>query len=55
MTTVLLGATKPEQLRQNLDALPVVDKITEEHMEQIEKILGNKPESWVGIGARTYA
>mmetsp|Transcript_9344 Transcript_9344/g.26513 ORF Transcript_9344/g.26513 Transcript_9344/m.26513 type:complete len:361 (-) Transcript_9344:108-1190(-) len=46
VSTVLLGATKPHQLEENLGALKVVEKITDEHMAQINKILGNKPEDW---------
>ncbi|KAK4057185.1 hypothetical protein OIO90_001680 [Microbotryomycetes sp. JL221] len=43
VSTVLLGATKPEQLEENLKALEVVPKLTDDVMEQIEKILDNKP------------
>ena len=43
VTTAILGATKKEQLTENLkalDVLPVLDSTT---MEEIDKILGNKP------------
>lgn len=43
VTTAILGATKAEQLTENLKALDVVKLITEEVNEQIEAILDNKP------------
>ncbi|KAK0523589.1 hypothetical protein OC834_004310 [Tilletia horrida] len=43
VSTVILGATKPEQLHENLKALDFVDKITPEIEEKIEAILNNKP------------
>jgi hypothetical protein len=42
-STVILGATKPEQLIENLGAIVVLPKLTPEVMEQIEKVLDNKP------------
>ena len=42
-STVILGATKPEQLIENLGAIKVLSKLTPEVMERIEKVLGNKP------------
>ncbi|EPT04480.1 hypothetical protein FOMPIDRAFT_1021762 [Fomitopsis schrenkii] len=41
--TIILGATKPEQVLDNLGALKVIPKLTPEVLEKIEKILGNKP------------
>ncbi|KAI9600793.1 hypothetical protein H4Q26_000586 [Puccinia striiformis f. sp. tritici PST-130] len=43
VSTVILGATKPEQLRENFGALKVIDKLTPEIMEEIESIVANKP------------
>ncbi|GAA6012069.1 hypothetical protein JCM11491_001739 [Sporobolomyces phaffii] len=43
VSTVILGATKPEQLVQNFEALDVLPKLTDDVMEEIEKILDNKP------------
>lgn len=43
VTTAILGATKKEQLEDNLKALDVVTKLTPDIMEKIEKILQNKP------------
>jgi len=43
-STVVLGATRPEQVIQNLKAIDVVPKLTPEIMEKIEKVLGNMPQ-----------
>jgi aryl-alcohol dehydrogenase-like predicted oxidoreductase len=40
---VILGASRIEQLQDNLKALDVVPLLTEEVMEKIEGILQNKP------------
>ncbi|KAG8748420.1 hypothetical protein FRC10_005967 [Ceratobasidium sp. 414] len=42
-STVILGASTPEQLIENLKALEVVKKITPEVREKINKILDNTP------------
>ncbi|KAJ6590847.1 NADP-dependent oxidoreductase domain-containing protein [Mycena sp. CBHHK59/15] len=42
-STVILGVSSTTQLLENLKALEVLPKMTEEVMEQIEKILANKP------------
>ncbi len=44
VSTVITGASRPEQLEENLLALEVVDQLTEQIMERIETILDNKPE-----------
>lgn len=44
VSTVLLGATKPQQILDNLKALPIIEKLTLEIMEEIEGILDNKPQ-----------
>ena len=43
VSTAILGATKKEQLYDNLKALEVIKKLTPDVMEKIEKILQNKP------------
>lgn len=43
VTTAILGATKKQQLEENLKALEVLPKITEEVTQKIEGILQNKP------------
>ncbi|RSH91824.1 hypothetical protein EHS25_009194 [Saitozyma podzolica] len=43
VSTCILGATKPEQIVENLKALEVYPKLTPEVVARIEKILDNKP------------
>jgi voltage-dependent potassium channel beta subunit len=43
VSTVILGASKSEQLTENLKALEALEKLDEGLMEKIEGILGNKP------------
>ena len=43
VTTAILGATQKQQLEENLKALEVLPKITEEVTQKIEGILQNKP------------
>lgn len=43
VTTAILGATKEEQLKENLKALDVLPKLTPEVLEQIDNIMGTKP------------
>ncbi|KAF9263175.1 voltage-gated potassium channel beta-2 subunit [Marasmius fiardii PR-910] len=49
-STVILGATKPEQLLENLKAIQVIPKLTPDIMKKIEKILDNKPEGHPTFG-----
>ncbi|KAI5991740.1 NADP-dependent oxidoreductase domain-containing protein [Pisolithus orientalis] len=42
-STVILGASKPEQVVENLKALEVIPKLTPEILDKIEDILKNKP------------
>lgn len=44
VTTAILGATKKEQLMQNLEAVKVKDILTPEVLEKIEDIMQTKPE-----------
>ena len=39
VSTVILGASRPEQLQENLKALDVVEQLTDEVMDRIEEIL----------------
>lgn len=43
VTTAILGATKKEQLLENLKALEVVEKLTSEVMNRMDEITGTKP------------
>lgn len=43
VSTVILGATKTHQIEDNVKALQLVPKLTDDVMEEIEKILDNKP------------
>ncbi|KAK3309433.1 NADP-dependent oxidoreductase domain-containing protein [Chaetomium strumarium] len=44
VSTVILGATKVEQIKDNIKALELYDKLTPEIMEEIEGVLENKPQ-----------
>lgn len=52
VTTCLLGASKASQLEDNIGALDVVEKLTPEILEEIEGILGNRPD--LGMNPRTF-
>lgn len=43
VSTVILGASKTTQLKENLKSIDVVDKLDDQVMEKIEKILKNAP------------
>lgn len=43
VSTVITGASKPSQVEENMAALDVVEKLTPDILERIEKILDNKP------------
>lgn len=44
VSTVITGASRVEQVHDNLQALEVVDMLTDDVMADIEEVLGNKPE-----------
>jgi voltage-dependent potassium channel beta subunit len=44
VTTAILGATKKEQLLENLGALEAKEKLTEEIIQQIDEIVQTKPQ-----------
>lgn len=46
---IRLPGTQPEQIKENVKALDIYPKLTPEVMEEIEKILDNKPDSPVSI------
>lgn len=43
VTTAILGATKPEQLQENLKALDVLPLLTQDIMDKIDTVMGTKP------------
>ena len=43
VSTVILGASKVSQLEENLKALDVVEKLTDEIMQQVDAVMQNKP------------
>jgi aryl-alcohol dehydrogenase-like predicted oxidoreductase len=51
VSTTITGASRVEQVEENMGALDVVDKLTPEIMARIEQILDNKPkqpQDWRG-------
>ena len=40
---MITGASRPEQVHENMKALDVAPKLTDEVMDRIEEILENKP------------
>lgn len=53
-STIILGASKPEQILENLKALEVIPKLTPAVLEKIEAILENKPEARVSAHGFSY-
>jgi len=43
VSTVITGASRPEQVNENMKAAEVAEKIDSSLMERIETTLGNKP------------
>ena len=41
----MTGASRPEQVVENMKAIDVVDKLDSGIMERIDDVLGNKPDS----------
>ncbi|OZJ06646.1 hypothetical protein BZG36_00359 [Bifiguratus adelaidae] len=46
VSSVIIGASRPSQIEQNIKALDVTAKLTPNIVQQIEVILENKPEKW---------
>jgi voltage-dependent potassium channel beta subunit len=44
VSTVITGASRVEQVKENMKALDIVEKLTPNVMQRINEILGNKPE-----------
>lgn len=43
VTSAVIGASRPEQIVENVKALGLVGLLTPEVMEEIEQVLGNRP------------
>jgi aryl-alcohol dehydrogenase-like predicted oxidoreductase len=43
VSTVITGASRPDQVTENMGASEVAERLTPEVMERIEEILDNKP------------
>jgi len=52
VSTCILGSSRPSQMLENLEAFAHKDKLTSEVLEDIEAVLGNKPD--LGINYRTF-
>tara|TARA_B100000579_G_C22708904_1_gene793545 strand:- start:500 stop:1117 length:618 start_codon:yes stop_codon:yes gene_type:complete len=50
VSTILMGATTPEQVEDNMGCIEVALRLTDEDMASLEEILGNKPDLWMGPG-----
>jgi aryl-alcohol dehydrogenase-like predicted oxidoreductase len=44
VSTVILGASRVEQLEENLESAGIVESLNDDVMQRIEGVLGNKPE-----------
>ncbi len=44
VSTVITGASRPEQVTENFAALEVAERLTPDVLESIEEILDNRPE-----------
>ena len=44
VSTVITGASRPEQVQENMTAIDVTEKLTSSVLERIDAVLGNKPE-----------
>ena len=44
VSSVITGASRPEQVTENMKALNIVEKLTPEMMSRIDSVLENKPQ-----------
>ena len=54
VSTAIMGASSLEQLEDNLGSLDVVEKLTDEVLEELDEILQNKPTATASGMGRTY-
>jgi aryl-alcohol dehydrogenase-like predicted oxidoreductase len=45
VSTVITGASRSEQVVENMAAMEVVERLTPEVLERIESVVGNRPEA----------
>lgn len=43
VSAVITGASRPEQIVENVKCLAVLKKLTPEIMDKIDRVIGNKP------------
>lgn len=53
VSTVITGASRPEQIRENFKAVELLPKLDEEFMKKVDGILGNKPKELQSYGRWT--
>jgi aryl-alcohol dehydrogenase-like predicted oxidoreductase len=44
VSSAITGASRPEQIYQTVKAVDVYRKLTKENLDEIEKVMGSKPE-----------
>jgi aryl-alcohol dehydrogenase-like predicted oxidoreductase len=44
VSTVITGASRVDQVQENMKAIEVFEKLTPDIIDSIEEIVGNKPE-----------
>jgi aryl-alcohol dehydrogenase-like predicted oxidoreductase len=44
VSTVITGASRPEQVSENMRAIEVAPKLDHDILEKVEAVLGNKPQ-----------
>ena len=50
VSTILMGATTSAQIDDNLGCIDVAKKLTDAQMSDLDEILENKPDPWMGPG-----
>ena len=50
VSTILMGATTRGQIEDNIGCIDVARKLTDGQMSELDDILGNKPDPWMGPG-----
>ena len=50
VSTILMGATTSSQIEDNIGCINIAKSLTDQDMSELDEILGNKPDSWMGPG-----